>query len=102
MVGFSAAPYAALWFALRRCLSSCVLASTPLFLFVSPRDNEQTNRLIVVHVSHDSESGTVKTLSKHIEQFDTMYPKIKISLLTVTGTFSPNLIDWLSKWVLQL
>lgn len=61
------------------------------------RDNEHTNRLIVVHCSNDVEGGTIKTLSKHIEMFDTMYPKIKISLLTVTGTFSPGLIDWLSK-----
>lgn len=61
------------------------------------RDNEQTNRLLVLHVSQDPESGTIKTLSKHIEMFDTMYPKIKISLVTVTGTFSPELIDWLSK-----
>ncbi|CAN0530703.1 unnamed protein product [Ectocarpus sp. 12 AP-2014] len=29
--------------------------------------------------------------------FDTMYPKIKISLLTVTGSFSPGTIDWLSQ-----
>eukprot|EP00752_Nemacystus_decipiens_P004270 g3901.t1 len=61
------------------------------------RDNEHTNRLIVVHCSNDVEGGTIKALSKHIEMFDTMYPKIKISLLTVTGTFSPGLIDWLSK-----
>lgn len=61
------------------------------------RDNEQTHRLLVVHVSNDPESGTIKSLSKNIELFDTMYPKIKISLLTVTGTFSPELIDWLSK-----
>lgn len=61
------------------------------------RDNEHTNRLIVVHCSNDVEGGTIKTLSKHIEMFDTMYPKIKISLLTVTGTFNPGLIDWLSK-----
>ncbi|CAN0118008.1 unnamed protein product [Scytosiphon promiscuus] len=61
------------------------------------KDNEHTNRLIVVHCSNDVEGGTIKALSKQIEMFDTMYPKIKISLLTVTGTFSPGLIDWLSK-----
>lgn len=67
------------------------------FVLCACRDNEHTNRLIVVHCSNDVEGGTIKTLSKHIEMFDTMYPKIKISLLTVTGTFSPGLIDWLSK-----
>ncbi|CAB1120891.1 unnamed protein product [Ectocarpus sp. CCAP 1310/34] len=61
------------------------------------RDNEHTNRLIVVHCSNDVEGATIKTLSKHIEMFDTMYPKIKISLLTVTGSFSPGTIDWLSQ-----
>ncbi|CAM9916168.1 unnamed protein product [Choristocarpus tenellus] len=29
--------------------------------------------------------------------FDTMYPKIKISLLTVTGEFNPGMIEWLSR-----
>lgn len=62
----------------------------------SCRDNEQTNRLLVVHVSSDPEGDTIKTLSKHIEMFDAIYPKIKISLLTVTGSFSPEIIDWLS------
>ena len=59
--------------------------------------NEQTNRLLVVHVSDDIESDTITELGMQIEMFDTMYPKIKISLLTITGTFSPELIDWLSK-----
>lgn len=61
------------------------------------RDNEQTSRLLVVHVTSDPEDGTIKSLSKNIELLDTMYPKIKISLLTVAGTFSPELIDWLSE-----
>ncbi|CAM9834237.1 unnamed protein product, partial [Ascophyllum nodosum] len=61
------------------------------------RSNEQTNRLLVVHVSDDPESDTITNLATQIEMFDTMYPKIKISLLTITGTFSPELIDWLSK-----
>ena len=61
------------------------------------RDNEQTNSLLVVHVSDDPESDTITKLGTQIKMFDTMYPKIKISLLTITGTFSPELIDWLSK-----
>lgn len=60
------------------------------------RENEQTNRLLVVHVSDDLETSTIEALGKQIEVFDQMYPKIKISLLTVSGTFSPALIDWLS------
>ncbi|CAN0160222.1 unnamed protein product, partial [Phaeothamnion confervicola] len=61
------------------------------------RENEQTQRLLVVHVTEDPESQLTKNLSKHIEMFDTIYPKIKISLLTVTGAFSPPLIEWLSR-----
>lgn len=78
-------------------ISSVNVACATRAFFCACRDNEQTNRLLVLHVSQDPESGTIKTLSKHIEMFDTMYPKIKISLVTVTGTFSPELIDWLSK-----
>ena len=29
--------------------------------------------------------------------FDTIYPRIKISLLTITGSFTPGLIEWLSR-----
>ncbi|KAG5191738.1 amino acid permease-domain-containing protein [Tribonema minus] len=61
------------------------------------RENEQTDRLLVVHVSPDTEGGHIKALSNHIMMFDTMYPRIKISLLTVEGTFSPALIEWLSR-----
>ncbi|CAN0289149.1 unnamed protein product [Ascophyllum nodosum] len=61
------------------------------------RGNEHTSRLLVVHVSVDPESAKITNLAKQIEMFDTMYPKIKISLLTITGTFNPELIDWLSK-----
>ncbi|CAM9830202.1 unnamed protein product [Discosporangium mesarthrocarpum] len=61
------------------------------------RDNEQTQRLLVVHVTMDPEHLSIKNLSNHIEMFDAVYPKIKISLLTVTGEFSPGMIEWLSR-----
>lgn len=62
------------------------------------RENEQTQRLLVVHVSPETESLMIKNLSKHIEMFDAIYPKIKISLLTVTADhFCPALIEWLTQ-----
>ena len=61
------------------------------------RANEQTNRLLMVHVSDDPESDTITNLGTQIEMFDTMCPKIKISLLTIVGTSSPELIERLSK-----
>lgn len=61
------------------------------------RENEQTQRLLVVHMSEDPETPLIKDLSRHIEMFDAIYPRIKISLLTVTGPFSPEMIEWLSR-----
>jgi hypothetical protein len=45
------------------------------------RQNEQTQRLLVVHVSDDPESMMIKNLSRHIEMFDAIYPRIKVSFI---------------------
>jgi len=59
------------------------------------RMNEVTNHLIIVHVCSTDQSEPDE-LPAHIEMFDAMYPKLKISLLTVIGEFKPALIEWLS------
>ncbi|CAM9785298.1 unnamed protein product [Chrysoparadoxa australica] len=62
------------------------------------KENEQTQRLLVVHCCDDPEASApvIKKLSEHIEMFDHIYPRIKISLLTIKGQFCPSLINWLS------
>jgi hypothetical protein len=49
------------------------------------RQNEQTQRLLVVHVSDDPESLMIKNLSRHIEMFDAIYPRIKVRSATAAA-----------------
>jgi len=58
--------------------------------------NEQSRHLMVIHV-HDKEQAPPPLLAKHVENFDTMYPKIKCTLLTIEGHFGPPLIEFLHR-----
>lgn len=61
--------------------------------------NEQTNKVIVVNCKvglTDSESNTV-AMTENVRLLDLLYPRIKISLLTVNAEFSPVTVEWLSR-----
>ncbi|MEZ4318307.1 MAG: APC family permease [Myxococcota bacterium] len=58
--------------------------------------NEQTNRLTVVHVYQD-EDAIPSALGEHLRQIDRIYPNLRIDFLAVKGEFGPALIDALSE-----
>ena len=60
------------------------------------RRNEHTNRVKVVTVVRD-ESEIPKRLGIDLEFLDDAYPEIKIDFVVVKGTFSPELIQKLSR-----
>ena len=60
--------------------------------------NEQTNKIIVVNCKAglaDSENNT-STMTENVKLLDLLYPRVKISLLTVNAEFSPVTVEWLS------
>eukprot|EP00977_Amphora_coffeiformis_P017158 scaffold5479_cov199-Amphora_coffeaeformis.AAC.97 len=60
--------------------------------------NEQTNKIIVVNCKGglaDSENNT-STMTENVKLLDRLYPRVKISLLTVNAEFSPVTVEWLS------
>lgn len=59
------------------------------------RDNEQVNRLIVVHV-YDQEEHVPTDLPVLVHQLDIMYPKLRLDLMLVHGEFGPSVVHWLS------
>lgn len=59
------------------------------------RTNEQTSLLRIVHV-HSEEEGVIDEFAKIVAMFDRIYPKLKIDFLSINGTFSPELIEWIS------
>ena len=58
--------------------------------------NEQTNRLKVVHVYED-EHEIPKDLADTLHEIDRLYPDLRIDFLAVRGTFGPKLIESLSR-----
>ena len=46
-------------------------------------------------VIYIQEQAPPPLLAKHVESFDTMYPKVKCTLLTIEGHFGPPLIEFL-------
>ncbi len=58
--------------------------------------NEQTNRLKVVHVYEPDEKVPAE-LAEHLTALDHLYPEIRIDFVAVRGTFGPQLIDALSR-----
>ncbi len=59
-------------------------------------ENEQTDRLTVVHVYRD-EREIPEGLSRHLREIDRLYPRLRIDFLAVKGEFGPELIDALSE-----
>ena len=59
-------------------------------------ENEQTNRLKVVHVYQD-EALIPANLAHDLAQIDHLYPDLRIDFLAVQGSFGPELIEGLSK-----
>ena len=60
------------------------------------RDNEQTSRLVVVHVVPPGEDPPPQ-LADHLRDIDHLYPDLRIDLLIVRGTFGPAVIEALSE-----
>ena len=59
-------------------------------------ENEQTQRMKIVHVYADE--GTIPTdLSSILHSIDKMYPNLRIDFLAVKGVFGPDLIEKLSR-----
>jgi hypothetical protein len=58
-------------------------------------ENEQTNRLIVVHV-YRAESEIPANLAEQLAHIDKFYPELRIDFMAVQGTFGPALIERLS------
>jgi hypothetical protein len=58
--------------------------------------NEQTNRLRVVHV-YEREDEIPAELADHLHTLDRIYPQLRIDFLAVKGTFGPKLIEALSR-----
>jgi len=58
--------------------------------------NEQSDRLIVVHVFDDL-SDVPPLLAEHLRQIDHLYPQLRIDFLAVRGVFGPALILALSE-----
>ncbi len=60
------------------------------------RENEQTRRMVVVHVTAPHEEPPPK-LAEHLTEIDHLYPDLRIDLVIVRGTFGPALIERLSE-----
>ncbi|TMW69551.1 hypothetical protein Poli38472_001707 [Pythium oligandrum] len=59
--------------------------------------NEQTYCLRLVHVtSEKSDNAVPREFEDIVCLFDHIYPSIKIDFVSVTGTFEPALIEWIS------
>jgi amino acid transporter len=58
--------------------------------------NEQTRRLLVVHVYQD-EATIPPELAEHLSTIDHLYPQLRVDFLAVKGKFGPELIERLSK-----
>jgi hypothetical protein len=58
--------------------------------------NEQTNRLKVVHV-YEPGKPIPQQLAEHLTSLDRLYPELRIDFIAVQGSFGPNLIDALSR-----
>jgi amino acid transporter len=58
--------------------------------------NEQTNRMLVVHVYED-ESKIRPELAEYLQTIDHLYPQLRVDFLAVRGKFGPELIERLSQ-----
>jgi hypothetical protein len=60
------------------------------------RTNEQTSSLRIVNVHSHAEGIEEENFAKIIAMFDRIYPKLKIDFVSIQGTFTPELIEWVS------
>jgi hypothetical protein len=60
------------------------------------QQNEQTNKIIVIHCSHNTETD-VHALTEHVKLIDVLYPKVKVSLLTIKDQFNAATVEWVSQ-----
>jgi len=60
------------------------------------RDNEQTQILKIVHVYED-ESKIPVNIEENVKILDKCYPKMRIDFVGVKGSFTPEIIDYVSK-----
>jgi len=58
--------------------------------------NEQTKRLIVVHV-YRREEDIPADLADHLAEIDRFYPELRVDFLAVKGEFTPETIDAISR-----
>ena len=65
------------------------------------RDNEQTNKIIVVHCSNNNNGSDnitdTASLTEHVKLMDMLYPRVKISLLVIHSPFCAVTVEWLSQ-----
>ncbi len=59
-------------------------------------ENEQTNRMTVVHC-YEREEDIPPELAHHLQEIDHLYPQLRIDFLAVKGTFGPSMIEALSR-----
>ncbi|MCA9669137.1 MAG: APC family permease [Myxococcales bacterium] len=59
-------------------------------------DNEQTRQLKVVHLYRE-ESEIPPELAQHLRTLDRVYPQLRIDFVAVKGSFSPEMIEKISK-----
>ncbi len=59
-------------------------------------ENEQTNRMIVVH-AFEREQDIPSTLAHHLVEIDHLYPNLRIDFMAVKGSFGPDFIEALSR-----
>lgn len=60
------------------------------------RDNEQSNKLTIIHVYESPEKIPPK-LQKHVAIMDEIYPKFSVNLRLYRGQFSPEFCDAIAK-----
>ena len=58
--------------------------------------NEQTRRLLVVHV-YENEEDIPAELAEHLKTLDRVYPQLRIDFIAVKGEFGPECIEALSE-----
>lgn len=61
------------------------------------QQNEQTNKIIIVHCSPTNDGRHLSLMAEHVKLMDLLYPKVKISLLIINGSFSAITVEWLSQ-----
>jgi len=59
-------------------------------------DNEQTSRLMVVHV-YEAEDEIPPHLAAHLKLVDRLYPQLRVDFVAAKGIFGPDVVEALSR-----